>query len=777
MVAKQHRKDDLCMDEMVKETQVWLNKTYGKVSGFGKVPEDGNTGWNTVYGLTRALQHELGITDLVDNFGPSTAAKWDTQFANKVKTGFKHNVVKIIQGGFWCKGINPEDFTGEFTTNTAAAVVELKKDAGIKDTSANVNSDIMKALLTMSAFVLVPGGDAKIRSMQQQLNHDYQAYTGILPCDGIYQRDTNTALIYALQSVEGMDTGTANGYYGPGTINKTPTVNSGATGAIVKIIQYGLYVNGFYSGAFNVQFTQNVADGIVSFRKFMKLPPYTSTADLTVIKGLLTSNGNTNRSSDGVDMATQITSAATAKSLKAAGYNIIGRYLTGSVGTGADKRDKNLTNTEVKLLLDANLKIFPIYEDGGYEESYFNSKQGFADASIAVNTARQLGLPSGTVIYFAVDVDIQDGNMSSTVVPYFEGITGIIGSTEYKAGIYGTRNACLHVNHLVKYSFVADMSSGWSGNLGFKMPENWSFDQFNEFTGASTGIDMDQVAVSGKDNGVSKVTKVNINPNAAFFTQLQQVEDQAYSYISGESSSTPAEQLVTQFYRQFSYSSPSWAPLAGGLNTSWLAFANSALHVSKESDFETLYDSTTGIKIGLPHMMASLNALLFWGEPQSASGIQDLGGWCGDLLTSIEDAHLNQKKYGSFYESITAYVGNKGQFGREDLVDDLDALNVYSTIHSQNNQTISKIIKTYYTGNESSVRFNSYLSNRFDDDLDSLQNDTYTLLKGGTGSWGAAYKTALLAFKKFKLQKYPSYTDSEAKDAAKAFRKLIEQNA
>lgn len=108
----------------------------------------------------------------------------------------------------------------------------------------------------MSAFVLVPGGDAKIRSMQQQLNHDYQAYTGILPCDGIYQRDTNTALIYALQSVEGMDTGTANGYYGPGTINKTPTVNSGATGAIVKIIQYGLYVNGFYSGAFNGQFTQ-----------------------------------------------------------------------------------------------------------------------------------------------------------------------------------------------------------------------------------------------------------------------------------------------------------------------------------------------------------------------------------------------------------------------------------------------------------------------------------------------------------------------------------------
>lgn len=765
------------MDEMVKETQVWLNKTYGKVAGFGKVPENGNTGWDTVYGLTRALQHELGITNLVNNFGPSTAAKWDAQFAGKVKTGFKHNVVKIIQGGFWCKGINPEDFTGEFTTATAAAVVELKKDAGIKDTSAKVNSDIMQALLTMSAFVLVPGGDAKIRSMQQQLNHDYQAYTGILPCDGIYQRDTNTALIYALQAVEGMDTETANGYYGPGTINKTPTVSSGATGAIVKIIQYGLYVNGFYSGAFNGQFTQSVADSVVSFRKFMKLPPYNSTADLTVIKGLLTSNGNTNRSSDAVDMATQITSASTAKALKTAGYNTVGRYLTGSVGTGSNKKDKNLTSREIKFLTDVGISIFPIYEDGGYEEKYFTSQQGFTDASIAVNTARNLGLPTGTTIYFAVDVDIQDGNMRSTVVPYFEGIDGIIKSTEYNVGIYGTRNSCLHVTDLVKYSFVADMSSGWSGNLGFKMPKNWSFDQFNEFTGASTGIDMDQVAISGKDYGFSKVNKINKNPNSAFFNQLQKVEEEANNYIHSTNIKTSVAQLIAQFYRQYSYSSASWIPVAGGLNSGWLAMINSSLNISSEKDFKALHDNSTGIEIGLPHMMASLNSLLFWGEPQSASGIQDLGGWCGDLLTSIEDAHVNQKNYNSFYEAAVAYVGKKGQFGREDLLDDLDALNVYSTIKTQTNLTVSKIIENYYTGNESSVRFNSYLGNRFDDNLTTLENDTYILLTGGKGSWGVAYKKALDAFKKFKMSKYSSYTDSEAKDTAKAFHLLIEQNA
>lgn len=58
-----------------------------------------------------------------------------------------------------------------------------------------------------------------------------------------------------------------------------------------------------------------------------------------------------------------------------------------------------------------------------------------------------------------------------------------------------------------------------------------------------------------------------------------------------------------------------------------------------------------------------------------------------------------------------------------------------------------------------------------------LQSTTYILLTGGKGSWGVAYKKALDAFKKFKMSKYSSYTDSEAKDTAKAFHLLIEQNA
>ncbi|GAB5053079.1 glycoside hydrolase domain-containing protein [Pediococcus ethanolidurans] len=481
------------MDEMVKETQIWLNKTYGKVAGFGKVPENGNTGWDTVYGLTRALQHELGITNLVDNFGPSTAAKWDAQFAGKVKTGFKHNVVKIIQGGFWCKGINPEDFTGEFTTATAAAVVELKKDAGIKDTSAKVNSDIMQALLTMSAFVLVPGGDAKIRSMQQQLNHDYQAYTGILPCDGIYQRDTNTALIYALQAEEGLAVGTANGYYGPATKDKTPTVAQGQTNNFVRILQWGLYANNkTYTGAFDGSYGASVSSAVSSFETTMALNSTSGTsAGLDVFMSLLTSAGNPDRSAIACDTSYQL-NASRVTTLKNAGYSIVGRYLTGTVGSGNTERNKNLTATELQAITSAGLSVFPIFQDGASDkETYFTTSRGLSDGSKAGQAARRLGFPTNTVIYFAVDADIQNGDIAGSATPYFKAVQSSVASYGYKTGIYGTRNVSETIIKagLATKAFVSDMSTGYSGNLGFAIPTVWSFDQFSEISIGDFAID------------------------------------------------------------------------------------------------------------------------------------------------------------------------------------------------------------------------------------------------------------------------------------------------
>lgn len=290
-----------------------------------------------------------------------------------------------------------------------------------------------------------------------------------------------------------------NGNYGPGTISATPTVHPGESGEIVRIIQYGLYVNGFYTGDFDANYDNDVSSSVIEFRKFMNLPEFTGISDLTVIKGLLTSNGNTDRDSNMFDTSTQLTDQDVLN-MRTYGFSIAGRYLTGTVGTGSEERDKNLTPEEIQRITNGGISIFPIYEKGGYELKYFNGSQGYKDGFLAVAAARELGFPSGATIYFAVDVDVLDGDIEGTIAPYIIGLINSMADTEYSPGIYGTRNVCLHGEELgMKYSFVADMSYGWSGNLGFKMPQNWAFDQFVEYPIGGTPID--QGASSGKDPG------------------------------------------------------------------------------------------------------------------------------------------------------------------------------------------------------------------------------------------------------------------------------------
>lgn len=413
-------------DEMVLATQKWLNKTYGNILEFDKCPENGKTGWPTIYSLIEGLQIELGIahSSLSPTFGPTTSRLFDEKATPKLVDGYKSNIVYLIQGAFWCKGISPGAFDGVYSNYTRQAVIKLQGYAGF-DPDGILTSMWAAALFDMSAFVLVPGGDSKVRLIQQNLNLVYHDYFGILPCDGIYQRETNTALIYALQAEEGMlppgskdpnGVGVANGVYGPGTTTKTPTLKLNDSSPIVGILQAGLYVNGFYQdGLLNNYFNEDVALAVEQFKEFMILKPVNNIADMPVMKGLLSSAGDTDRWATGADTATQLT-LAQIQTLVKEDVHIIGRYLTGTVGVGADKRDKFLTVEELTDLFNAGISVFPIYQDGGWDMDYFTAFQGASDANVASNTAINLGIPLGTVIYFAVDVDIQDGDIDGTVL-------------------------------------------------------------------------------------------------------------------------------------------------------------------------------------------------------------------------------------------------------------------------------------------------------------------------------------------------------------------------
>ncbi len=499
---------------MVLLTQKWLNTTYNGRHGYETIPENGKTGWTTVHALTRALQIELGIAEPADNFGDQTKNKFST-----LEPGMVGNQIYILQGALWCKGIGPGSWTGIFNDDTAETIMNFKADAGISSDTASVDSTIMDALLDMSAFVLVPGGNSRIRTIQQNLNHDYLAYTGLQPCDGLYGRQTNTALIYALQAEEGLSPSVANGAFGPSTTSKCPTLQPGdSRKAFVRILQYALCVNDFYNGAFDGIYSESVKSAVKSFQSFMVLPE-TGIANMTTIKGLLSSAGDTNRDALACDTATRLT-ASTAQVLKRAGFSYVGRYLTGTVGGSTSKA---LTRQELNYIFDAGLNAFPIYEDfpkdGGI--NYFNETQGVFDAISAINAAVQLGLPEGTIIYFAVDADALDGEITSNIIPYFSGLKKRFTSDNYpnyRIGVYGTRNVCSRVTeagYAVK-SFVSDMSTGWSGNLGFKMPSNWSYDQFRTITvgNATLGfVEVDMDGYSDRDKGINYVKEsVNTTP-------------------------------------------------------------------------------------------------------------------------------------------------------------------------------------------------------------------------------------------------------------------------
>jgi len=181
----------------------------------------------------------------------------------------------------------------------------------------------------------------------------------------------------------------------------------------------------------------------------------------------------------------------------------VGRYLTGKF---------KMTPEEIQNIFANGLRLFPIFEVGGYENSYFTSSQGTADAISAIEAATILGFGKETIIYFAVDYDAYGSNITDNVMPYFSALKSEFNTDNprnYRIGIYAPRNICTLVAEkgYSCSSFVCDMSSGFSGNLGYPLPKDWAFDQISTVTvGSGSGaIEIDNNICSNKYTGVSSM--------------------------------------------------------------------------------------------------------------------------------------------------------------------------------------------------------------------------------------------------------------------------------
>lgn len=499
-------------DPLILAVENWLNNNYSDNPAFGYLEPEGRPG-NTVVGrLIMALQIELGISNPVPTFGPATEAAFQNMSRNQFDEGERYNLVYILQGAFWAKGYSPGTFDGRFNSTTEFAVQNFQSDVGFENTSGVVDVKLMKALLNTDGFRLSTTGSPIIRNIQQILNTEYAGgYFDYIPTNGVYERQTNRALIFALQIEIGLGN-VANGSYGPATITNTPTLTPGNSQTRAnRVLQFALAVNGYSGGTFNGEYSSIVEDEVRSFQAFMTLPA-TGIANMPTIKQLLTSNGYVERSAVACD-ASMIINSSTASTLEQNGYEIIGRYLTGTV---AGLRSKAMTFDELSILQGRGIKVFPIYQDGGSYASYFNADQGSADAKEAITETYRLGFPEGTTIYFAVDFDVYDYQISQLIIPYMTSAREIFDANSsnpnmpsYELGVYGPRNVCIRCAEEptihTEYSFVANMSTGFSGNLGFPMPENWSFGQFFETSvGSGSGyLEIDKNDYSGRDNGAS----------------------------------------------------------------------------------------------------------------------------------------------------------------------------------------------------------------------------------------------------------------------------------
>ena len=534
-------------DDQVRMVQIWLNQNYKSVfeAHDFTVSEDGITGGNTVKGLLYALQYELKV-EVDGAWGNDTAAAYEQQI---LSYGSKNSLVPILQCALWCKGYSPGydnvhvvdgivSYDDDFDEDIEAAIIRLKTDAyGSAAQNGTVTVNVMKALMSMDSFQRINGGDETVREFQQYLNRTYEDYAGLSPCDGVYGANTNRALIRSLQKEVGLPLDKTDGIFGTDTRDVCPEIpyskNSSAArkfsddpnvkgpyytsdeiGRFTKLLQFALYVNGSNNIVFDGVFGSSTSQAIQSFQKDYSLS-ITGTANPTTWMSLLSSNGDPDRSALGLDCAT-ILDDDKVKALYNRGYRYVGRYLTGTYDGG---KSKALTVEEANAILNNGMRFFPIYQTSANRPEYFIVGKGTSDAKAAIEAAMALGIPKDTIIYFAVDFDTMDYQVTDLILPYFQEVHEVMSESIYRTGIYGTRNTCSRVAEAgyTCSSFVGDMSSGFSGNLGYKIPEDWAFDQF--FTvknDTSLGFEIDKDAVSGRDQGVSYLDTVKEDPSEQY---------------------------------------------------------------------------------------------------------------------------------------------------------------------------------------------------------------------------------------------------------------------
>lgn len=730
------------MDQMVLKAQQWVNATYAGVPGYNPCTENGMTGWDTIYSLTRALQHELGIAALSDNFGPTTWA--DLQAYGPVGASSSNmNMRTIVEAALYCKGYSGGEIDGAFGLDTCGGLGSLISDMGIAShydgLVADADPKVFRALMSMDAYVQTSGGSDMIQTCQRWLNDAYytrgQFFVG--PCDGHFSRNVQRSLVLGIQYQMGLTDSQVTGTIGPateGALKTTAYVSSGSTGSWVRLFQCAVAFNGYdnHWGDNGGTYNSDLAGTVTAFQKFCALDA-NGAGDYETWMSLLVSTGDPDRKGTAFDCMYPL-NPTTIKTVKDNGYSIAGRYLTG--GTS-----KVLTNSEIALIFDNGMSFFPIYQEEGNQLSDFGYDKGVAAAQAASQAAETFGIPGGTVIYFSVDFDATDADIDSAIIPHFKGINAgmpIIGT--YTIGVYGCRNVCsrLAAAGLTNRSFVSGMSTGYSGNLGYPLPDNWAFDQIKDFTlasGTSGAVEIDNDIASGRDLGLGSVTRPR-DPNDGFYTYLIWLEARAGQWIAQGNNSRSATLLVSQYLRvRDGLNKQSFADdVFGSLDQGFIDFVNGYADMPFAAplrDPSYLWDSDPD------HFGASFGAVVSHGRVSDLTGcnLADFGSWGGDLVSVLGQFHQSGLSDDQAYDFAMGKMFTRDDntfFSLSDFLANMDAWVLGYPAQQGSSQPLSTGFQTNYASVASSgKRCTDFYRIRFNSDPNTLGNAAISAIGRG----------------------------------------------
>lgn len=653
-------------DQKVLQVQQWLLDTYGTETAFAQFVSEneftatGNTGTNTMSALIYALQYELGIDEPTGSFGSQTLSLVPSMSLENVSSYSTH-LIKILEGGLWCHGYSAGydedelstdldgsitvDFGGTFDEDTVSAINVFQTDIGLDPTGVLIPLQ-WKALLSTDAFVTTwSGGSGALREAQQYLNWVYingynfaKEYMQIyIPCDGLNSRAFSKALIYYLQAIIGLPPATsgssiaATGNLGEVTQSGLITIPTNLPTDVtisrhyVRAVVFSLLANG-YSLSINSYWSTETENAVKEFQEDMSLNQ-SGIVDFTTWMALLISYGDKNRSYTACDTRFEITDERLA-TLQSMGIEAVGRYINGT-------DFKILRDGEAERIIAGGLGLIPIYQESGTSASDFTYNIGSEQAGKALIQLANFGIPKNSIIYFAVDYDALGSEITSNIIPYFQGIYENLPS--YQVGVYGTRNVCSQVvdaGYAVT-CYVSNMSSGYSGNLGFKMPTNWNFDQFDEIEIDDWGID--KVVYSEKFSYVSSITEYDDIEDISSEIQnnlLTSWAEELTDYLNIDSYGLSLSYKIDQYQLIYNTSY---------LMIYWVPSATISYSLNTEASVDTLTLSYSSESLGTNKFKLSLSVYekiekMATGAKKIFTGYDDWSLFAGfsDLLESIQ---------------------------------------------------------------------------------------------------------------------------------------------